>query len=474
MLWNAPPFEILSMIFNYLTLPFPVQVDNPNNTRADYTESEVAFKKRFLPLTLVCRHWHAAAYPYLNRILSIRFRPDDLTAETETETGIVRPWPLSSVLRRLDERPFLPASVRRLRLIMSDKPEEKDDDDSPESPEESVSSGCDPTLLHALLVRFSNVRAIELVNLGFDRAQLAAYASTGTTAHIAPINLDALLLTHTEHQPLTVYTEHQPLAVDTVQLCIAWFGSVSSLVVRSNVAVKLTSGGAVLQRLPARLPARLAARTLTVDAPAHNSVGWRLHHSPTFGDQGTLRALHVRFAATSSDFIDHFVQPGENIVEELHLDFTVWLTVYREIMVRALITGRPLPTTLNTEPRMDLGALPRLRELTVRFTLAYDGWTIVPRIINTLLLRPQSGKDGHPPPPLRHVTLAPQVDGKIDDSELGFARMSAMLAGVPTLERCTLDLREVDDASERLEQHKAWFNEQMSELHAKGILHFVV
>ncbi|KAI0343047.1 hypothetical protein BDW22DRAFT_1227511 [Trametopsis cervina] len=95
-------------------------------------------------------------------------------------------------------------------------------------------------------------------------------------------------------------------------------------------------------------------------------------------------------------------------------------------------------------------------------------------IVDTLLPRPQSGEDGRRMPPLRYVTLA--LHGEMNDPklELRFAHISAVLAGVPTLERCTLDLRAVRNAPDRLEHYKAWFNEHIAELHGKGILHFVV
>lgn len=104
----------------------------------------------------------------------------------------------------------------------------------------------------------------------------------------------------------------------------------------------------------------------------------------------------------------------------------------------------------------------------------YETWDIVHRIIDTLIPHPQTDGDGRGLPPLRYVTL--MLHGKMNDPTLGlrFASVSAVLAGVPTLERCTLELRAVGNASERLEQLKAWFREHMAELHGKGILHFVV
>ncbi|KAI0343048.1 hypothetical protein BDW22DRAFT_1227500 [Trametopsis cervina] len=141
---------------------------------------------------------------------------------------------------------------------------------------------CDPGLVHTILLRFRNIRAVELHNLLFNSARLAAHASMITTAHIAPIDLDTLLLS---------YSTYRPLSADAVQLCTAWFGSVSTFIVRGDSKARLI-GGAVLENLPARL----TARNLTLGIPAHQGIRDRLHRSPTFGDQGTMRALHVTFA----------------------------------------------------------------------------------------------------------------------------------------------------------------------------------
>ncbi|KAI0343043.1 hypothetical protein BDW22DRAFT_1356609 [Trametopsis cervina] len=326
---NVLPFEILSMIFDSVSQPLSVQVYNP--TKADYTESEVAYKKCFLPLALVCRHWHVAASPYLNRILSIRFIPG-LTAETGAG-----PKGLLEVLHWLDTQLSLPGSVRRLRLIMADAPVESSDEpvlsesdqlnallgvnlgaNKPvEISDEQVLGGCDPSLVHTLLRRFPNVQAVELFNLIFDHKQVVAHASTITTAHtdnFTPIDLDTLVL---------AYSAQRPLSANVVQLCTAWFGSVSRFTVRSDSKRALIPG-ATLETLPARL----ATRTLTIDIPVHKDVMERLRRSPTFGDQGTLRTLHVKIGMTIVDSLDSLnlvVRPAANVLKELHLDFTPWV-----------------------------------------------------------------------------------------------------------------------------------------------------
>lgn len=305
MLRNALPFDILCIVFDCVNESFQVTSYPKGNLIGGYTQSEVALKRCFFAFSLVCQSWYAAAQPYLLRTLSIRFRASP-TAETAT-----RSRGLLDVLQWLDTHPDLPAAVRHLRLIMDD----------------SRSSGCDPTLLHTLL-RFHNVRAVEFFDLVIDRAQLEAHASMITTAHVAPINLDTLLL---------AYSAYRSLSANVVQLCIAWFGSVSTLIVRGKSKADLIGGSAVLESLPARL----AARTLTVDIPAHSGVGERLHHSPTFGDQGTLRVLCARFAPCVRD---PFVHPAANTLEELHLDFTPWLTTYLALLERCLVSDLPLPS----------------------------------------------------------------------------------------------------------------------------------
>ncbi|KAI0343055.1 hypothetical protein BDW22DRAFT_1227679 [Trametopsis cervina] len=449
MLWNAPPFEILYIIFDFLAPPLPAQVYNPGNNKADYTESEVAFERCFPPLALVCRHWYAAVHPYLNRFLSVRFRPD-LTAETGIDADIVGPWHLSIVLRWLDSRPYLLASVRRLRLIMDN---------------EAYQCGCDPSLVYALLHRFPNVRAVELFDVGFDRAQLAAYASTMTTTHIAPIDLDTLLL---------AYGGYRPINPDVVQLCTAWFGSVSALIMRRNTRATTIVGIAI-----DNLPARLAARTLTIDLPITEGVMGYLRRLPMFGDQGTLRMLHVTIALSAIDSLNSLnsvLRLAANVLEELHLDFTAWLdSPYNQFYV-----SHYHPTVLNHRnpslwPDVDLGVLPRLRELTIRLSLSDESRTVVHRTIDTLLPRPQTDEDGRGPPPLRYVTLALQAYSLTNPAhQLWFARVSAVLEGVPTLERCTLDLRAMGKTFYMPKDHKAWFNKHMVELHRKGILQFVV
>ncbi|KAI0343046.1 hypothetical protein BDW22DRAFT_1227501 [Trametopsis cervina] len=448
MLWNALPFEILSMIFNYLAPPSPVQVYKPDNNKALYTESEVAFERCFPPLALVCRHWYAAVHPYLNRFLSVRFRPD-LPAETGIDADIVGPWHLSIVLRWLDSRPYLLASVRRLRLIMDN---------------EACRCGCDPSLVYALLHRFPNVRAVELFDVGFDRPQLAAYASTITTTHIAPIDLDTLLLT---------YGGYWPILSDAVQMCTAWFGSVSALIVRRNSFPSEPFGTAI-----ENLPVRLAARTLTIDLPILEGVMMYLRRLSSFGDQGTLRILHVKIplSAIISLISLNLVLPlTANVLEELHLDFN--FTVYQPFNLFNFFAYSEAISDYDKRslwPHVDLGVLPRLRELTIQLSLLNGGRTAVHRIINTLLPRAQPDEDGRGPPPLRYVTLAPREYEMMDPAhKLWFARVSAVLAGVLTLERCTLDLREVRNVSDGLEHSKAWFKEHMAELHGKGILHFV-
>ncbi|KAI0343054.1 hypothetical protein BDW22DRAFT_1227709 [Trametopsis cervina] len=452
--WNALPVEILSIIFDYVSASFPAQDYDPDAVNADYTESEIALKKAFLTLALVCRRWHAATQPYLLRVLCIRF------------TGR-SPKGLLDVLQWLDTQLFLCVSGRRLRLIMADAPVESSD----ESAEKSgvvVSSGCDPSLVHTLLLCFHNVRAVELVHLVFDRTQLIAYASTITAGHTsgaAPIDLDTLVL---------AYGRYEPLSADTVQLCTAWFGTVSNFAVLWDPYAGLDHR-AMLESLPARL----AICTLMIDTPVHKGVGERLCRSPMFGEQCTLRTLHARFAPSIFDSLDSLVRPAARVLEELDLDFTPWLTVPRIQRGRFPATARfPfLYRILSEAPIVDLSALPRLRELTVRLSLMYEAWDIVHRIIDTLIPRPQTDGDGRGLPPLRYVTLAPQAPASelYDPAhEAQFARVSAVLADVPTLERCTLDLRAVRNAPDRLEHYKAWFNEHMAELHRKGILHFVV
>lgn len=110
----------------------------------------------------------------------------------------------------------------------------------------------------------------------------------------------------------------------------------------------------------------------------------------------------------------------------------------------------------------------------MQLSLTHEGWPVVNRIIDTLLPRPQRGAYRRGLPPLRYVTLVPHGEINGPAHELRFARVSAVFAIVPTLERCTLDLRKVRNAPGRLEQHKAWLREHMAELHAKGVLHFVV
>ncbi|KAI0343041.1 hypothetical protein BDW22DRAFT_1483926 [Trametopsis cervina] len=129
------------------------------------------------------------------------------------------------------------------------------------------------------------------------------------------------------------------------------------------------------------------------------------------------------------------------------------------------------------EPVLTLSKLHCLRELTVQFAVNYPCLNIVLVTIGSLLPRPRTHDGGeveHGLPPLRYVTLAPYGELSVARRQLQFARVSAVLAGVPTLEKCTLDLRATTTASVRLEKHKAWFREHMAELHWKGVLDFMV
>ncbi|KAI0343050.1 hypothetical protein BDW22DRAFT_1356615 [Trametopsis cervina] len=445
---RLPP-ETLGTIFDYVAQPFPDEAYNFD--RADYTESELAFKRCFLALALVCRDWYDVAYPYLNRILSIRFRPG-LTARNRV--GLKG---LPDILHWVDTQ-LPPASVRRLRLIMTDQPVESDDksdessNKSVESSDELVLRGCDPSLVLALLRRFRNVHTIELFNLVFDHKQAVAHASTITAEHV-PISLNTLVL---------ACAKHQLLPADVVQLCTAWFGTVSAFIVRDDSEASLIGGRALES-----LPARLAAHTLTVNIPGHKGVMDRLRHSPTFGNTPTLRVLHAMFLTFLHNNIDTFVKPAASVLEELHLDFT------SVIFSRPANPAHAIAAHLSLVA-MNLRPLLCLRELTVQLA-SKRHWFAVLHIIGTLS-HPQAGVDGRGLPPLRCVTLVPQVlrgEEGITAYNREFARVSTVLAGVPTLERCTLNLRKVHNASDMLEHHKAWFNEHMAELHRRDLLRFV-
>lgn len=314
-------------------------------------------------------------------------------------------------------------------------------------------NGCDPSLLHTLLRRFHHVRTIELFDPIFDSVQLAAHASAlavtcaeeGEAA--APIDLDTLILTHGPRS-------------QTPLVCFAWFGSVSKLVIRSNAHSR--------RNVPVHgvldcLPARLAARALVLESAVSAEVRECLHRSPTFGHEGTLRALHVRLSSLSEATLGAYLRPTSHMLEELHLDLTPWRTG-------------------STEVAATLGELPRLRELTMQFWMkdsvfgGAGGWDAVHAVMDTLLLRPQSRDivdTEHGLLPLRCVTLVLHGGLSVSVHGLQFARISAVLAGVPTLERCTLDLQEVFDESGALDQRRAWFGKHMAELHTRGALRFV-
>ncbi|KAI0343068.1 hypothetical protein BDW22DRAFT_1356633 [Trametopsis cervina] len=456
LLWNALPFDILYIVFDCVSESFPKYYPFKDYykdfTSQDYTEDEVAIKQCFLAFSLVCRRWHVATQPYLLRVLSIRF---EMSSTVDTVT---RRRGLLDILQWLDSHPLLPGPVRHLRLIMDDMPVESPEnssdgsvwssDESIESSDEPVWRGCDPNLVHTLL-RFHDVRAVDLINLVFDSVQLTAHVSTITTAHAdtaAPIDLDTLTI---------AYPTAQLPDVDVLQLSTAWFGSVSTLVMRARLPA-----GLVCYSMLENLPARLAARTIVIGTPIHPGVGKRLHCSPTFGNQGTLRALHVKFVSYWN-IPWSLIRPASHLLEELHLDFTQCFEPQRATDI------------FPPELFIDLCALPRLRELTVQLLLTDLAWDILHRII--LSLQQFDDDREHQLPPLRCVTLVPhgEMDNHIPWVGLRSTWVSAMLAGVPTLERCTLDLRAVRCAPDRFEQHKAWFREHMAKLHRKGLLHFV-
>ncbi|KAI0343056.1 hypothetical protein BDW22DRAFT_1356618 [Trametopsis cervina] len=423
--WTELPFDISSIIFDHVVASFPVQNYDADTTRAEYTESETALKQCFLAFALVCHPWHAAAMPYFLRVLSFRFGA----------SPSARSRGLSDILQWLDTQPRLPTAVRHLRLVMA----------------EPTSNGCDPALLHTLLRRFPNMRAFELFNAVFDSAQLAAHISMLTTAHtdaFAPIDVDTLTI---------VYGVRRPPDADAAQLCVAWFGRVSTFVVRA-----LPRSGWTMRVSGAldRLPARLAACTLVLDiysVPA--GVAACLHRSPTFEPRtGTLRTLRIALTPFSQATLGALVRPAAHTLEALHLDLTSYF-------------ARRLPrTVVDIDIDLDLDDL-RTRELTLQFPLMHDTseaaacWTVVQAVIDALRLRG-----------VRRVTLVLHDDSGVEPTlaYLGhgprLARIDALLAGVPTLERCTLDLRAVLDAFGVLAQRKAWFRNHMAGLDARGLL----
>lgn len=294
-LWNILHFDILSTIFECVARSFPVQEYDQSATLHEYTESEVALKQCFLALTLVCQSWHAAAQPYLLRVLSIRISASPTAESTTDSKGIL------DILQWLDlAQPLLPTCVRHLRLIMAD------------IPEESESDGCDPGLLHALLRRFRGVRTVELLDLLFDSEQLTTYASTLAVARTEAIDLDTLILTY-------------GFEGETALLCMTWFGRVSRLSIRNDSY--LSTPGSADGTLD-HLPARLAARSLVIDTDyLPMSVRECLHRSPTFGSQGTLRAFRFMLSPDPVEFINTeapFMHPASQILEELELDLTMF------------------------------------------------------------------------------------------------------------------------------------------------------
>lgn len=432
-LWNVLPFDILYIIFDSVaqSFSFPAIKYSRWTARNGYTTNEADLKECFLTFSLVCRYWHTAAQPYLHKVLSLQFEASPTADPGTNHKGLL------DILQWLDTQPLLPAAVRQLRLTMV------------QNPRKPGLSGCDPSLLHTLLRRFHHVRTVELYDPIFDSMQLAAHASALAVAcaeereAAAPIDLDTLMLTYGPRG-------------QTALLCFAWFGSVSKLVICSNAHSRRNVPDTLDAALDC-LPARLAARALVLESAVSAEVRECLHRSPTFGHEGTLHALHVRLSSLSEATLGAYLRPAPRELEELHLDLTPWHLRSAEVTVA-------------------FGELPRLRELKVLFWLkdpsGIAGWDVVHAILNTLLLRPQCHNVDdreHGLPPLRRVILV--LHGGLSDVE-HFARVSAVLAGVPTLERCTLDCQTVFDDLGTVDRRKAWFRKHMSELHARGALRF--
>ncbi|KAI0343042.1 hypothetical protein BDW22DRAFT_1428488 [Trametopsis cervina] len=222
---------------------------------------------------------------------------------------------------------------------------------------------------YALLRLFLRMRTVELVNPIFAIGQLAAHVFTLTT-------------------------DADPINVDT--LSIAWFGRVSTFIVRAAPAA--TWNVLVSDALDG-LPARLAAHTLVFDTYGVLArIAACLHRAPTFGATGTLRVLRAALTAFS-----------QATLEALHLNFT-----------SSYVRGQN-----QTEPGavdIDLHEMPRLRELSVEFQLVSGErcWAALHDIVHTF----------RPPLPDVISGVSPQ-----------FELLNAALAGVSTLEQCTLDLR---------------------------------
>ncbi|KAI0343045.1 hypothetical protein BDW22DRAFT_1483929 [Trametopsis cervina] len=438
-LWNTLHFDILSPIFECVAQSFPVQEYDQSATLHEYTESEVALKQCFLALTLVCQFWHAAAQPYLLRVLSIRISASPTAESTTDSKGLL------DILQWLDlAQPLLPTCVRHLRLIMAD------------IPEESESDGCDPALLHALLRRFRGVRTVELLDLLFDSEQLTTYASTLAAAHTEAIDLDTLILTY-------------GFEGETALLCMTWFGRVSRLSIR-NDSYPSTPGSA--DSTLDHLPARLAARSLVIDTDyLPMSVRECLHRSPTFGSQGTLRAFRFMVSASPVEFIHTeapFMHPASQILEELELDLTIF--------------SLDVADSTYSEGGIDLSEMLRLRALTLRVSLLGDtlpAWAAVYTFIGALCPPPPSHVNGPSTAAsvcgVQCVTLALHNEYGLPYRKYGaqFAQVDTALAGVPTIEQCTLDLRNFRNGSGTLEECKTWLRDHMAGLHARGVLRFV-
>ncbi|KAI0343057.1 hypothetical protein BDW22DRAFT_1356620 [Trametopsis cervina] len=420
------PFDIIRIVFDHVVQSFPVQKYDTNHARNEYTKSEVALKQCFLAFSLVCRHWHVAAQPYAHRVFSIRFGRD---------TAASTPG-LLDILRWLDTQPLLPPAVRHLRLIMVMN----------KTPWEPELGRCDPDLFYALLHRFPRLRTLELFDLVFDSAQLAAHVSKLTTAHVdtvAPIDLDTLLLAYGARRPLSA------------KLCVAWFGTVSTLLVRGSSALGLLVD-AVLESFPAQLVAG-------AESPILKGVG----------------ELHAPGLTSANNSLGEFVRPAVRVLEELHLDLAPSLspgcgtTPFNEL--QCMIVPQWELLLLQFGPHIDLGEMSCLRELVLGFPLLGTCWPVVLPIVDDLLSRRRAHVDDKDKmPPLRRVTLAPRGSLSVVEHGLEFAHISAVLAGVPTLERCTVDLRAILHGFSALQEQKLWFRKCLVELHEKGVLRFVV
>ena len=207
------PLDIVHVIFGHIASSFDGDVYDPvviGRSRGElYSPGEVALKRCFAHLSLVCQSWNALANRRMNHLLVIKMLYVTL----------------DPLLEWLYAHPLLPPLVHHLRLVTSDE----DPHWSLQTEQGPLAGYLTASKLRRVLTCFPQLRVLELVDVLFEPEFLTPSSGTNQIAEevIMPDTCSPLTLDHFAFYDTGKFCSN----AQSIKSSLSWLGNVGSILI---------------------------------------------------------------------------------------------------------------------------------------------------------------------------------------------------------------------------------------------------